>query len=354
MSNFVPSRFGQVNAAGDSRANFQRLYTGEVISAFRTKNMFLDNVTKKTIKNGKSDTFPLQGYASTEYHTPGTEINGSKIKASERIVQLDDALISSQFIADIDEAMRSYSVREHYTKESGEALSKAMDENIIITAIKAGLCTAANANTLIQSYQAFDDETFTANVSYANANDELKGDKVYEAIITARKTMELAGIDPSDAVVMLPLDSYYALFNNTDVSKLIALNADVGGQGSVSNGSLGKVMGMDVKGSAHLSPASLVNASGGQAGQSKGARPLAASVGSGRTTAYDIPSANRADFQKCAGVVMTKSAVAVLELLGITTQSEHSVRHQGDLMVSKYITGTNVLNPGHSVLLLKS
>lgn len=354
MSNFEASRFGQTNGAGDSRANFARLYTGEVITAFRTKNVFLDKVTTKTIKNGKSDTFPLQGYASAGYHTPGTEINGSKIKASERIVQLDDSLISDQFVASIDEAINYYDVRSHYTTEAGEALAKALDENIIITAIKAGLCTSSNAANLIQSYKAFDDETFTTNVSYANANDEKDGAKVYSAIINARQTLELAGIDADEAIVILPYESYYALFNNVDVSKLIALNADVGGQGSVSAGTLGKVMGLNVYPSAHLVPANLVNATGGQAGQSKGARPLAAAVGSGRTTAYDIPSAERGAFQKVAGIVMTKKAVCNLQLLGITTESDYSVRHQGTLMVSKLICGTNVLNPGHSVLISKA
>jgi len=101
---------GQNNNTGDVRDLFLKLYAGEVLTAFEEKKVIMDKVRTRTISKGKSASFPMTGRASAEYLTPGNEITGGQIRAGERIVTIDDLLISSQFIANIDEAINQFSL----------------------------------------------------------------------------------------------------------------------------------------------------------------------------------------------------------------------------------------------------
>ena len=113
------SRLGQVNATGDDRSLFLKLYAGEVLTAFEERNIFMPLHRTRTISKGKSAQFPLMGVATAKYHTPGTLIEADAIKHAERTVTVDDLLISTQFISNIDEAKNHYDVRSVYSKEAG-------------------------------------------------------------------------------------------------------------------------------------------------------------------------------------------------------------------------------------------
>jgi adenine/guanine phosphoribosyltransferase-like PRPP-binding protein len=42
--------------------------------------------------------------ADAEYHTPGAELTGGEVKHAERIITIDDLLVTHKSIANIDEA----------------------------------------------------------------------------------------------------------------------------------------------------------------------------------------------------------------------------------------------------------
>lgn len=95
------SQSGQINKAGDSRALFLKLFAGEVLTMFRTRHIAMGLTRVRTIKNGKSASFPLIGKNTAKYHTPGKLIETNKIGHAERIVTIDDIAISPVFIPDI-------------------------------------------------------------------------------------------------------------------------------------------------------------------------------------------------------------------------------------------------------------
>ena len=100
-------------------------------------------------------------------------------------------------------------------------------------------------------------------------------------------------------------------------------------------------------------------------------QPLAATVGSGRTTQYDTPSDNHnawtthvtntgstgssavarktarvsAVANRVVGLVMTTDAVATAKLMEMSVESEYQINRQGTLMVAKYAMGHNFLRP---------
>ena len=352
---------GQNNNTGDVRDLFLKLYAGEVLTAFEEKKVLMDKVRTRTISKGKSASFPMTGRATAEYLTPGNEITGGAIRAGERIVTIDDLLISSQFIASIDEAINHYDVRSIYSKEAGIALAKEADKNILRQALKAALATnATRGAALIQNYSAFAEEDFTANVNIGTATaDSLDPAKLAKAIFDAKKEFDVKSVTSDGAFVVLPPAQYYALMDVTDGSKLTYMNRDFGGNGSIASATVPMIAGMPVYMSNHLVTADLIETAGANKGQSKGQRPLANTAGSGRTTHYDLPTATVdardmvAEAKQFRGFVFTPDAVATVKLLDLGMESEYQINRQGTLMVAKYAMGHNVLRPACCIGLIE-
>lgn len=347
---------GQNNLTGDVRDLFLKLYAGEVLTAFEEKKVLSDKVRTRTITKGKSASFPMTGRATAEYLTPGNEITGGSIRAGERIVTIDDLLISSQFIANIDEAINHYDVRSIYSKEAGIALANEADKNVARMLVKAALSTnATRAAGLVQDYKAFTEEDFTDNVTIGSAAGDITDPaKIAKAIFDARKEMEVKNVPTDGACVVLAPDQYYALMDVTDGNKLVYMNKDFGGAGSIASGVAPSIAGMPIVMSNHVVMSnlytSLVTGNANEGVTSDNA-PLANTAGSGRATHYDLPTANvdGADMvalaAKFKGFVFTPDAVATVKLLDLGMESEYQINRQGTLMVAKYAMGHNVLRP---------
>lgn len=408
---YTGHRMGQNNASGDARALFLKLYAGEVLTAFQSKNIMMPLHRVRTISKGKSAQFPMTGkYRDAGYHTPGKEIIPTAAKHGERIVSIDDLLINAQFIPNIDEAMSHFDIRSVYTQEAGFGLSKVADQNILRMAIKAALTESAamaalaTGATMIQGpYTAFDDEDFTQNVvvgerSGATSDIAYARDpqKLSQAIMDAKRILDNANV-PGDPFVVLSTDSYYDMFKisaTTPLSSLAIFNRDIGGGGSAVAGVVPNILGMPVYVTNHLgsyattADDSAWNSSlwtiAANVGEHKtgvatwgGEQPLASSVGSGRTTQYDTPSDNHAAWttnvinnlavsganrttarvsavaNRVIGLVMTQDAVATAKLMDMSVESEYQINRQGTLMVAKYAMGHNILRPACAVALIQ-
>ena len=356
---------GQNNNTGDVRDLFLKLYAGEVLTAFEEKKVLMDKVRTRTISKGKSASFPMTGRATAEYLTPGNEITGGNIRAGERIVTIDDLLISSQFIANIDEAINHYDVRSIYSKEAGIALANEADRNVARMLVKAALSTnATRAAGLVQDYKAFTEEDFTSNVTIGTQTaDSIDPAKLAKSIFDAKKEFDIKNVDHTSAVVALSPDQYYALLDVSDGSKLTYMNKDFGGNGNIAGATVPMIAGMPVIMSNHAKVANLYqNFTTGNAAEGKTAdnAPLANTAGSGRATHYDLPTANVdgvdmvAIASKFRGFIFTPEAVATVKLLDLGMESEYQINRQGTLMVAKYAMGHNVLRPAACIGLIEA
>ena len=382
-------RSGQTNAAGDVRNLYLKLYAGEVMSAFQTKNIMMNYCRVRSISKGKSAQFIMTGkYRAAEYHTPGNEIIPDVIaKNAERVVSVDDLLIAAQFIPNIDEAMQHFDIRSVYTQESGYALAKSADQNILRMAVKAALTTnKERASKMIQDYDSWDDEDFTANVTYAaNFANSKKAAYFMEGLIEAKRVLESAGAPLEDLVCVMATDQFYSLFkttsNSEDITALTMFNRDVGGSGSIKDIDLPTIAGIPVVRTPHLGALGAAAWTGSlwstaNPAISTGQAPLANTVGSGRASIYNLPSSYTAatatgsnigavgGLDGTSGVdlenesltvralVMHKDAVATVKLMDLSVESEYQIERQGTLIVSRYAMGHNVLRPAMAVALM--
>ena len=388
-------RAGVNNAAtgaGSARALFLKLYAGEVLTAFQSKNIMMPLHRVRTISKGKSAQFPMTGkYRDASYHTPGTELVPTKAKQGERIVTIDDLLVNSQFVPNIDEAMSHYDIRSIYTQEAGFGLAKVADENILRMAIKASLCenaAIAGVTGMIQEFSAFDDEDFTSNVVIGSAaGDARDPKKIAQAIMDAKRVFDNANV-PGDPFVVMPVDMYYDMFKvsgTSNLNDLAIFNRDIGGGGSVATGAVPSILGMPIYVTPHLGYYSSGNTwvsnlwyqassnaalSAGKPSTHKDVSantdaPTPIAAESNRATIYDVPAGASAQYDFASGddqwisnvalevraLVMTMDAVATVKLMDMSVESEYQITRQGTLIVSKYAMGHNVLRPGCAVSL---
>tara|TARA_R100000329_G_scaffold113876_1_gene93459 strand:- start:127 stop:1380 length:1254 start_codon:yes stop_codon:yes gene_type:complete len=384
-----------IDGGSDPRELFLKLYAGEVMTAFQTRNVMMPLGRVRTISKGKEAQFIMTGkYRDAAYHTPGNRIApDANAKHTERLVTIDDLLINAQFIPSIDEAIQHYDVRNVYTQEAGYGLSKVADQNILRVLTKASLATnVERASKLINNYKTFDQEDFSANITIgatADGSDSRKPQFIVKAIMDARRELEKIGAPLDGLVCIMSTDSYYDLFDSTSSSAtdLAVFNRDFGGTGSIGAMQLPTIAGIPVVTTPHFgsynSAGSWSNSifsdlsTAGATGQaSTGPTPISGE--SGRDKAYDITNNQDADYDASASAgsttgadggtdadgasvdlkaevskirffVMSKDAVATVKLMDLAVESEYQIDRQGTLIVSKYAMGHDVLRPAMAV-----
>ena len=107
MANATPASIGRVNAGGTEDALFLKVFSGEVLTAFERASVTQGAEMVRSISNGKSASFPVMGRIAAAYHTPGAEIVGTDVNHNEKVITINDLLVSSAFLSNIEEAKKS-------------------------------------------------------------------------------------------------------------------------------------------------------------------------------------------------------------------------------------------------------
>ncbi len=308
------SRLGLVNNTGSGYdALFLKVFSGEVLSAFRKATVFENLHTVRTISSGKSAQFPIIGLSSTSYHTPGTQLTGAAIKHAEATVNIDDKLVSQVFLADIDEAKNHYDVRSQYSTEMGNALAYKFDQNVAATIAQAAR-TSTNFNT---------DLPGGTRIKIVAANKAaVTGANLVSALWTAAEKMDINNVPEDNRYVVLGPTEYYKLAQTTDV-----LNRDWGGSGAYADGTVLKVAGISIIKSNHLPTTNR-------------------SAVTGENNTY------HANYTDNVGLVFNKQAVGTVKLMDLKMEQTGSDVHalwQGTFMVGSMAHGTGVLRPDCAV-----
>ena len=317
MANATTSRLGLVNNTGtDFNELFLKVFSGEVLTAFAENNIFNESMhTVRTIANGKSAQFPVLGTATAAYHTVGTPLVGAnQIKANEKIISIDDLLISQAFISSLDEMKNHYDVRQTYSSELGKALARTYDQNVAKV-----IANASRASTNLSGGNGGVVLTL-ANGNTASAN--VTGDELAAAIYDIAQTFDERDIPPTDRFCVLPPAEYYKLAETA--TRTIDTDFNPQGNGSFASGRVQMIAGIPVMMSNNV-PQSNV-----------GSNP------SGANNTYS------GDDSKTLGLVFHKSAVGTVKLQDMTTEisgSDYGIMYQGTLLVAKYALGHGILRP---------
>lgn len=317
------SRSGQVNNAGTATELFLKKFAGEVLTTFETEAVFKPLHLVRTIENGKSASFPVTGTASTAYHTPGQNIlaDGSYLSAighNERVINVDNLLLSSTFIAKIDEAMNHYDVRSIYTEEIGRALAKNFDRTI---AQVIHLASSASASAPGKAGAGSITITGTTAGVVADGVNLAKG--IYDAVVVLDKNDVP---DDGNRFAVLSPDNYARLvqyLGNPDKPNSKA---------NYTSNSVIEIAGVKVYKSNNLPKGTI-------------------SAVSGANNTYNGTFTANTSTENL-GYVFHKNAVGTVKLLDLAVESEYRIDHQGTLLVSKYAMGHGILRPECAVRLV--
>ena len=269
----------------------------------------------KSIPNGKSATFPVTGTISAEYHTPGAEIKGLNVPHNEKVVTIDQILISHAFIADIDEAMNHYDSRSIYSTEMGRALAYKRDVNVIIEGIKgaraSALVTGGKGGSQIK------DDKFKLGGTGGSTTVKDKAAALASGLFSAAQTLAEKNVPLEGAYALFRPSDYYCLVQNTDL-----INSLWGGAGAYSDGKIFKVAGIEIV--------------------------MTNNVPSTDTTQTNDANYNEyhnADCSKTIALVGVPSAIATVNLMDLFMRSSYDERRLGTLLVSGYSCGHSFLRP---------
>ena len=330
--NTSPSRLGQVNAAGDANALFLKVFSGEILTTFEETNIMKDLHMVRTIQNGKSAQFPATGIAEAKYHTAGENIADSgnnylsAIKHAERVISIDDVLISSTFIANIDELKNHYDVRSIYAKELGKALAKRFD----IATMKT-LAAAARSSATVSGGES---GTILGSSASLFAGASATAGELIDALYAVAESLDSKDVSDEGRYAILSPADYYTLITADSSAVSLASNRDAGGVGNIATGTISQVAGINLYKSNHLSSIAVADAN-----QDQDDDNVNNDVFGANGTGYN------ADLSAVKILAGTKDAIGTVKLLDLATESEYQIERQGTLFVAKYAMGHGVLRP---------
>lgn len=331
MANTNQTVLGAINKAVSNTSGSQaydtkygtylKLFSGELFKAYEAACVARDTVMRRTLKNGKSMQFIFTGRMQAGYHTPGTPILGSgDPPVAEKTIIVDDLLISSAFVYDLDETLAHYDLRGEISKKIGYALAEAYDKKIFRMIAKA----AREAHPITSA----PGPEPGGSVIQLGVQKEFDAQALVDGFFEAASILDEKNVPNTGRVAVLSPRQYYALISQVDSN---ILNRDYGNNaGDLQSGSgLYQIAGINIKRSNNL--------------------PFLAgtvSAVSGENNNYS------GDFSTHCGLIYHKDAAGVVEAIGPqvqVTSGDVSVLYQGDVIVGRMAMGCGTLNPAAAI-----
>ena len=358
-------RPGQSNAAGDARELYLKLFSGEMFKGFQHNAIARDLVTKRTLRNGKSLQFIYTGHTKAEFHTPGNSILGNSDGAppvAEKTITVDDLLISSAFVYELDETLAHYELRGEISKKIGYALAQKYDR-LIFRSIARG---ARKASPVSKSGFVEPGGTqVRIGTTGTAAADAVDPDKIVNAFYDAAAALDEKGVSTDGRVAVLNPRQYYALIKGLDGSGIGAylVNRDSQGDALQSGKGIYEIAGIKIYKSMNVPFFGEYGTKlGGTASATDPGLPAVSNLGSfvqqsvedGRNSVTGINNeyGQQSDFTKSCGLIFQKEGAGVVEAIGPqvqVTSGDVSVIYQGDVILGRLAMGADYLNPAACV-----
>ena len=360
------TRPGQLNSANDARALYLKLFSGEMFKGFQHNAIARDLVMKRTLTNGKSLQFVYTGHTKAEYHVPGNSILGNSDGAppvAEKTITIDDLLISSAFVYELDETLAHYELRGEISKKIGYALAQKYDR-LIFRAIAKG---ARQASPISKSNFIEPGGTQIQVGAGSDADDALNDGHLVTAFYDAAAALDEKGVSDDGRVAVLNPRQYYALIQGAGNNGLI--NRDVQGTALQSGNGVIEIAGIQIYKSMNVPFFSKYGTKYAPASGASAATDLdtvdpgntGSFVSEGIETATTVTGDNygprqnygaASNFANTCGLIFQREAAGVVETIGPqvqVTSGDVSVVYQGDVILGRMAMGADYVNPAACV-----
>lgn len=313
---------GQVLSAGDARAMFLKLFTGEVLAAHRRIAVMSNRHRTHSVTEGKSYTFPAIGRALAQYLPAGRSLDDQRvdIQHNERVIYMDELLVAECMIMDIYEALNHFPVRSEYANQLGESLALATDGAVIATLFNSLL-----AGENIPTRGLVEGTGKTANIAVGTASaivDKAFGEDLLEKLAEAKVHLDENHVPPSQRYFLTSPANYASM-----VATQLPFTSNWNLGANQTAGTMGGFHGFEIVPVPHL----LI---GGAAGEHQ--------------IDSSILSANP------VGVAYHYGAVGTVQNIGRGFEMGRRIEYQADHVVARMLVGHGVLRPENVVVLTES
>ena len=298
--------------AGPSHSDnlYLKVFSGETLKVFNKQAVMKGRHRERTISSGKSAQFPAIGKAAAEYHTPGHVILGQSIAHGEKVIAIDDMLISSVFMSNFEEAMNHYETRSEYAFQMGDSLAQAYDQHLFAIAVNAAVSGTAGA---VAGMGAATEDKIGATPTLQN---------IVDAIYNGAAYFDSTNIPANDRVVFVTPSTYWDLIQDGSF-----LDRDFGNGGANQN-SGGK-----------LRVATFEVVPSNNFALNFGVDSLVGKRAGSNVTDYTV------DNSAGVALLLQKQALGTVKLMNLATEKDYQTERQGTLMVSRMAVGHGVLRP---------
>ena len=350
------TQLGQANLAGDKRALYLKLFSGEMFKGFQNNTIARDLIMKRTLKNGKTLQFIFTGRTKSEFHTPGNSILGDTNGAppvAEKTITVDDLLISSAFVYELDEVLSHYDLRSEISRKIGYALAEKYDR-LAFRAVARG---ARQASPITASGYIEPGGTQIRVGSTTNDSDAYVAANLVSAFYDAAAALDEKGVSSDGRVAVLNPRQYYELIQAVGSNGLV--NRDAQGTALQSGNGIIEIAGIKIYKSMNIPfLGKYGTAYGGTTGVTDPgntgsfvAETMEDASGASTGINNDYGTAAEVGAKSC-GLIFQKEAAGMVEAIGPqvqVTSGDVSVVYQGDVMLGRLACGADYLNPAAAV-----
>jgi hypothetical protein len=261
----------------------------------------------------------------------------AQIPSNERVIFIDNKLISGTTINSWDEAVNHYDVRSIYSGELGRALSKRFDQLALNTVILAARASATITN-------------LNGGSVVTDANMKTQGVAFSNALLTAAQTMDQKDVPKDGRVCVVPPSIYYNLIRDPTITTVTSVGALNQTSGVVAMGAQGyPLLNSQLSGgNGNFASATLLQVAGFKIYVSNHLPTLNLTSGDtffGTGAASSNGNVYYGDFSKTAAIAFHPSAIGCVKLLDLQLESEYKIEFQGTLMLGKLACGMGILRP---------
>jgi hypothetical protein len=355
------TRPGQSNATGDARALYLKLFSGEMFKGFQHNAIARDLVMRRTLTNGKSLQFIYTGHTKAEYHTPGNSILGDTNSAppvAEKTITVDDLLISSAFLYELDEVLSHYDMRSEISRKIGYALAQKYDR-LIFRAITRG---ARKASPITKANYVEPGGTQIRVGTTTNASDAYSSSALVSAFYDAAAAMDEKGVSQDGRVGVLNPRQYYELIQAVGSNGLV--NRDAQGTALQSGNGIIEIAGIKIFKSMNIPFFSQYGTKFGTGSATNPGVTDPGNTGSFVSEAIEDAAADvtgigsgndygeETEFANSCGLIFQREAAGCVEAIAPqvqVTSGDVSTIYQGDVILGRLAMGADYLNPAAAV-----
>lgn len=200
-----------------------------------------------------------------------------------------------------------YDVRGPYSNEMGRKLAYQFDEDAFCELILAARATAALTGG--------NDGTIVTDANLGSATEATKANALASAIYSAAQSMDEKDVPGERWATFRPAE-YNCLVKGVQSNGFSAIAKEYGGEGSYAEGNIVKIGGVQI-------------------------------LKSNRVPITDLSAKtyHGVNASTTKGIVFTREAIGVVQLMSVTTEMEWDIRRQGTLLIAKMAVGMGVLRP---------